>query len=290
LTKLQSATAIVLTLAALGVGAGVFLPQAIAEKPGQAKPADAADVKAKPERGPSVAGIVKALDTAKNTITVTVLVKPDKKETEEKTYDIAKDAKVLLDEARTKEEKPAEGKLADLIEGTHVVLELAPGGKSVVQVSARGPSLQGQVKSVDAKTPALTLTHKQKDGLKEETLALAKEARIMLNDGLSKEGKDKEGKLDDLTEGTPVLVHMSVDRKRALEIRPQGETVQGTLKGYDAGNLTIGVTVKENGAVVEKSYTVAKEARLTDLSDGAPVALRLSVFDKKTVVEAHGLK
>jgi hypothetical protein len=50
------------------------------------------------------------------------------------------------------------------------------------------------------------------------------------------------------------------------------------------------VTVKEDGSLVEKSYTLAKNAQLTDLSDGSPVAVRLSVFDKKTVVAAHGVK
>jgi hypothetical protein len=69
-----------------------------------------------------------------------------------------------------------------------------------------------------------------------------------------------------------------------------GEGVHGTLKGYDSGNATLTVTVKESGGLVEHSYTVAKDAHLTDLSEGAPVAVRLSVFDKKVVVEAHGLK
>jgi Cu/Ag efflux protein CusF len=286
--KLQTAAVVVLTFAVLGLGAGLFLRQAVADKPG-AKPADSV-AKDKPERGPSVHGIVTAYDAGKNTLTVTVMVNPEKKQTEEKTYEIAKDAKVILDEARSKDVQPAEGKLTDLTEGTPVVLELTPGGKTVAQVMARGPSLQGSVKSVDANASSLTITYKQKDGLKEQTVTLAKGAKILLNDGLSKEVKDKEGKLDDLMDGTPILVHLSVDRKRALEIRPSGATVFGTLKGYDSGNATLTVTVKEDGSLVDKSFTVAKDARLTDLSEGSPVAARLSVFDKKTVVEAHGVK
>jgi hypothetical protein len=279
---------VLLTFAVLGLGAGFCLRQAVADKPA-AKPADPA-VKDKPERGPSVHGVVTSYDAAKNTLTITVMVNPAKKHTEEKTYEIAKDAKVILDEARSKDVKPAEGKLTDLTEGTSVDLELTPGGKTIAQVMARGPSLHGSVKSVDANARSLTITHKQKDGLKEETLALAKDAKILLNDGLSKEVKDKEGTLDDLTEGAPVLVHLSVDRKRALEVRPSGAAVFGTLKGYDSGNATLTVTIKEDGSLVDKSYMVAKDARLIDLSEGSPVAARLSVFDKKTVVEAHGVK
>jgi RNA polymerase sigma factor (sigma-70 family) len=286
--KLQTAAVVVLTFAVLGLGAGMYLNQANADKPA-AKPADA-DAKDKPEKGPSVHGVVKAYDAGKNTLTVTVQVHPEKKQTEDKTYEIAKDAKVTLDEALIKGAKPIEGKLADLTEGTLVNLELTPGGKTIAQIVARGPHLQGSIKSCDANARSMTVTHKQKDGLKEETLTLVKDAKVLLNDGLSKEVKDKEGKLDDLTEGTPVLVFLSVDRKRALEMRPQGETVHGTLKGYDSGNATLTVTVKEDGSLVDKSYPVAKDAHLTDLSEGSPVAARLSVFDKKTVVEAHGLK
>jgi RNA polymerase sigma factor (sigma-70 family) len=286
LQKLQAVTVVLLAFALLGLGAGVFLSRAVADKP-TAKPAAAKD---KPERGPNVRGIVKSYDAAKNTLTVLVMVNPEKKQVEEKTYEIAKDAKVILDEARSKDVKPAEGKLADLTEGTEVDLELTPGGKTIAHVAARGPGVHGNVKSVDANTRVLVFTHKQKDGLKEESVTLAKDAKILLSDGLSKEVKPKEGKLQDLTEGTPVLVHLSVDRTRALEVQPTGMTVSGTLKGYDSGNATLTVTVKEDGSLVDKSFTVAKDARLSDLSEGSPVHARLSVFDKKVVVEAHGLK
>jgi RNA polymerase sigma factor (sigma-70 family) len=280
--KLQIIAVALLTFAALGLGAGLFLSQAVADKP-----AAATD---KPERGPGVRGTVKSYDAAKNTLTVLVLVNPEKKQIEEKTYEIAKEAKVILDEARSKDVKPAEGKLADLTEGTEVDLELTPGGKVIAHIAARGPGFHANIKSVDANSRTLTITHKQKDGLKEQAVTLAKDAKILLNDGLSKEVKDKEGKFEDLTEGTPVLVHLSVDRARALEVRPTGATVSGTLKGYDSGNATLTVTVKEDGSLVDKSFTVAKDARLNDLTEGSPVAARLSVFDKKTVVEAHGLK
>jgi hypothetical protein len=288
LNKLQTATVVLLTFAVLALGAGVLLNRAVADKP----PAAAADAAAKdkPEKGATVHGVVKSFDADKNRVTVTVRVNPDKKQTEEKTYDLAKDAKVIRDEARTKADAPIEGKPADLIEGTEVSLELTADGKQVARIVARGPGLLGYVKSVDAKTPALTIASKGKDGVKEVTLTIAKDAKVLLNDGLKKGTEDKEGKLEDLTEGTPVHVQLSVDRQRALDIRPQGEGVHGVLKGYDSGNATLTLTYKGDGGIVEKSYTVAKDAHLTDLSEGAPVAVRLSVFDKKMVVEAHGVK
>src|SRR5262249_31820833 len=101
---------------------------------------------------------------------------------------------------------------------------------------------------------------------------------------------DREGKLSDLTDGTPVGLQLSVfDRKTVLSIRVQGASVQGTLKGVDVGNSTITVTVKEDAQVVDKTYSVDKDARidggkLGDLTAGTAVALTLSVFDKTKVV------
>src|SRR5262249_3670627 len=132
---------------------------------------------------------------------------------------------------------------------------------------------------------------KDKAGPTDRTFTMAKGAKVLLNDGLKKNTKDKEAELTELTEGTPVRVQPTVDRKTALTVRVQGATVHGTLKGVDVGNNTLTVTVKEDAQVVDKTLPVAKEARLdgklADLPAGSRVSLQMSVFDKNVVVGVH---
>ena len=159
-------------------------------------------------------------------------------------------------------------------------------------------SLHGGVQSVDAAKRTITVTSKGEKGVVEKTFTLAKGARVLLNDGLTKGGKDQEGKLADLTEGTPVTVRVSAaDPKTALEVRPQGRSLNGDLKGVDAGSKQITVTVKEDGGVVDKELTLAdgarvtvedgknsREAKLSDLAAGSRVVVQMSVIDPTKAV------
>src|SRR5262249_23318291 len=149
-----------------------------------------------------------------------------------------------------------------LSEGTSVQLELSPDKKTVVTISARGPKLQGQIKSVDAAKMVFTVAVKENKGATEKTVELMKDARGLLNDGLKKGEDDKEGKLSDLTEGTPVNLQLSVDRKSALEVRVQGASVRGSVKGVDIGNNTITLTLKEDAQIVDKTFSVDKNVRM----------------------------
>jgi len=73
IAKLKIATAVVLSLAVIGVGGGVLTHRALADKPAQAPvPAGKDDKKtkeAKEEAGPSVVAAVKAVDAGKHTLT-----------------------------------------------------------------------------------------------------------------------------------------------------------------------------------------------------------------------------
>jgi RNA polymerase sigma factor (sigma-70 family) len=253
------------------------------------------DKEAKEETGPSVLVVVKAVDAGKHTLTAAAA---DKKPAQEKTYELAKDVRVVLNDGLTKGDKGKEGSLADLAPGTTVELQLAPGAKVVNGITVRPWHLHTGVKSVDADKRTVTVTMKGEDGPFEKTFTLAKEARVLLSDGLAKGEKDQEGKLADLTEGTPVLVRVSaVDPKVALELRPQGRSLFGELKGVDAGSSQITVTVKEDGALVDKALTLVKggrvtiedgkgsrEAKLSDLAAGSRVVVQLSVFDPAKAV------
>jgi hypothetical protein len=292
--KLVAAVAAALGIVALGLGVGAHRAQA--EKP--APPAAvavtvAADKPDKPEVGPQVVGEIVAVKG--DTLTLRVQEDPSKKGTVDKTWTLPKDVKIRLQHGLKKEDK--EGTTADLLEGAVVRVQLSADKKSVLLISVHPGNLQGSVKSVDATKNTITITMKSKTGAEEKTVTLMKEAKIILDDGLTKKGDaPKEGKLADVSEGLPVWVQLSgYDRTQAVGVRVSGPTLNGTVKGVDVGNNTITVTVKEDAQVVDKTLTLSKEvkvdgAKLTDLAGGERVSLRLSVADRKTVVGIHVAK
>ncbi len=250
--------------------------------------------KGKKQQGPSLQGVLKAIDPAKGEIQVGVAsIKDGKKEKEEKSFPLAKDVRVVLEESFSKDQPLPEGKLTDLTPDTIVTLRLAEDKKTVAGISARGPSIHGSVSAVDVAGNAITLALKEDGQRVDKTFVLDKQAKILLNDGLGSKDQpvqDREGKLADLSDGTGVAIQLSVDRKRGLGVRVFGKNLRGTLKGLDMGNNTITIEVKEDGALVEKTFTLAKNARLLDLLQGTGIVVHLSVFDKQIVVSAHGLK
>lgn len=290
LARLKIVPFVLVVLTATGLSAGLLGHRVQAEKPAANKLAVKAADKPKPQVGPTIPATVQSVDAGKRTLTVQVQAEKGKKERVEKTFALAKDVKVLLLHGLVKETKA--GALADLAEGVPVALQLSPDEKMVLRIEVHGGSLHGAVKAVDADKNTVTVVSKSKDGAVEKTLELAKGAKILLDDGLVKGGA-KEGKLSDLSEDTPVVVQFSgYDRKTIVGISAHGPSVHGSLKGVDAGNNTITVTVKENAAVEDKTFPLAKSVKsdggkVTDLTAGATVTLQLSVFDKKTVVAVH---
>jgi RNA polymerase sigma factor (sigma-70 family) len=285
LNKLKVLAAAVLTAGALTAAAGL-LPRGEAARPAAAALADKEEKK---PQGPTVHGVVQAVDPGKKTITVAVAADGKGKKTEEKTYPFAADAKVILQDVLTKDQAPPEGKIADLTPGTLVELQLADKDKPVVEIRARGPGVHGYVKSLDVRTKSFTVATKGKDGPIEYPLTLGKGAKVIKDDGLGKKGDaPKEGKLDDLAEGTSVLVQLSVDRKVALGVNIFGASLSGTVKSYDDSTKALTVTVKEDGALVDKLLTLAKGAQVDGgLAAGVQVSVRLSVDDKAFAVHVH---
>jgi hypothetical protein len=302
LRKLKIATAVLLALVVLGLGGGVLTHRVLADKPAAPKQeAGKDDKKNKEETGPTILFVVKAVDAGKHTLSGTV---GNKKEHQEKTYELAKDVRVVLNDSLTKEDKGKEGSLSDVAPGRMVELQLTVGGKAVSAITLRPRQLHGGIKSVDDGKRTITVTSKHDKGQVEETYTFTKGARVLLNDGLTKGGKDQEGKLADLTEGTPVQLRVSaVDPKTVLEVRPQGKALHGELKGVDGGNSLITVTYKDENGLNDKELTVAKnahisidsekgsrEAKLSDLPIGSRVNVQLSVFDASKAVRISVLE
>jgi RNA polymerase sigma factor (sigma-70 family) len=296
LGKLKVTMLVLLVLGLLGTATGLLTAPVLAGKPVDAGPkglpAFVVGQKEKKEQGPIVHGVVKSVDAGKKTITMAVRVDKTGKKTEEKTFSVADDAKVTLEETFSKKEEPPVGSLADLSAGTGATLQLDVEGKKVVAISARGPGLHGNVKSVDQAKNTITVTSKDSGKLGEHTVEIVKEAKIIKDDGLGKKGDTpKEGTLADLTEGTPVHIQLSVNRKKALGVHIHGQTLNGTLKAYDAGNKALTVTVKEDAQVVDKDLKLAENARIDgNPTQGDRVSVTLSVHDKGVAAAVRVIK
>jgi RNA polymerase sigma factor (sigma-70 family) len=264
----------------IGLGAGLLSLPALSSRPSSGLSAAEPAQKDKKEQGPAVHGVMTAIDAGKSSMTVKVQVAAGKKETEEKTLTLAKDVNVLLNNHPTKKQQLPAGKLADLTPGTIVDARLSPDSK-VIEIIATGPNIHAGFKSFDAAQNTITVYVKGQGGKEDKTLQVAKDAKVLLNDGLSKGTPDQEGKLSDLTEGASVGLQLSVDQKTALTIRAMGGNLQGTLKALDTGNSTVTVSVKEDGGLVDKELKLAKGAKIEgNPTVGAGVSVTLSVFDK----------
>jgi hypothetical protein len=113
--------------------------------------------------GQTATGLVKAVDGAKGTITITVSVKGEPQvDRIDRTFAVAKAAQVFIDDGKPKDKtKPADARrIADVPVGAQVSLRLSLDGQSVVAVVAEGPSVHGTVKAVDVAKSTLTLHDK----------------------------------------------------------------------------------------------------------------------------------
>jgi RNA polymerase sigma factor (sigma-70 family) len=224
-----------------------------------------------PDLGGCGGSMVKAVDTALNTITF-----DDKAmaEVAGKTFTVAQGANVVIDG------KP--GSLAGVPVGAFVNLSLHADRRTAGQVRAQGPSnvcdCGGScVTAVDAERRTITFDDKARAEVAGKTFTVAKDANIAI-DG-------KPGTLAALPAGSHVQMNFCVDRRTVGTVFAQGPPVPGVgvVKAVDAERNTV--------TVEDKTYPVAKDAnilfdgktcRLAGVRAGEYVSLRLCV-DRKTV-------
>jgi small nuclear ribonucleoprotein (snRNP)-like protein len=233
--------------------------------------------------GQTVTGLVKGVDGARNTITITISAKgqPDV----DRTFPVVKAAQVFIDDGTAKvKAKPADARLiADVPVGAQTTLRLSLDGRSVVAIVAEGPGVQGTVKAVDGAKNTLTLHDKEvEDG---KTYSILPDAAVFLD------GKYERKKLSDVPVGSVVDLKLLAGQKTARDIRSYGPTVTGSVAG-NAGDDSITLREKEG----DKTFAVARDARilidektagkLTDLIDGTVAQLRLSA-DQATALEVR---
>jgi hypothetical protein len=254
--------------------------------------------------GPTIQGVLQAVDKANNTITAKITVEKGKPPAD-KTYSLARDVKVLVDHAKPRDKlHPAPGvALADLPIGTVVQLKLSAHQSKVAVIRAAGPSVSGVVKAVDAAKGTLSITMSVKKGepLVDKTFVVAKDAMISLDTGKPRNKLKPQG-LDDVPAGAIVTLQLSLDQRLVVAIHIQGASLDGiSVKAVDAdkNTITVAVPVKKGEPLVDMTYTVPEDAvvvvdgkdgeRLRAVPIDALVSLRLSP-ERKAVreIRAYG--
>lgn len=188
----------------------------------------------------------------------------------------------------------------DIPVGCPITLALSADQKKVECLVAEGPMLRGTVKTVDAKKRSVTLTT-QPPGRdiangEEQTLTVAADAEILLDDGRGRRFSVKEGQLDDVTQGAFVTARLSVDKKQAVSLQVEGAFLGGIIKNIDVQRKSLTLIVRPgrgDEAPEEKTLTVAgeavilvddgkgrrlslKEAKLGDVPTGSMAQVKLS--------------
>jgi RNA polymerase sigma factor (sigma-70 family) len=243
--------------------------------------------------GPTVKGVLKSADAGKGTITAAVHV--SKGEAEEKTFAVARGARLSLDGGKGKGASGRGKGLAGLPAGAIVVLKLSADGKAVGSIRAEGPTVTGVVKAVDAGKGAVTLTIKVKGEPEEDkSFTLAKEALVSIGDGKKKDTAARAG-LADVPVGANVTLRLSLDQATVVAVHAEGASVPGTVSAVDAAKGTITLSQKGEG---DKTYTAGKDVavyidgrggkKLADVPVEAVAHVKLHV-DQKTVSEVHAI-
>jgi RNA polymerase sigma factor (sigma-70 family) len=294
--KLKTTLALVLALGVAGTGAVVLRP-ALADKPAAAPAVKGKPVKPGAEVSTEVSGVVRAVDTAKNTIALI------SKQPGAKTFEVARDVKVLLDDGRGGKLGFEEGRLSDVTEGAGVTLRLSADRKTVVRILVEGAQVRGTLKAVDAAKGTITVAVPvSKLETEDKVFELTKDASVIVSAGkLKVKGGPEQHALADLPAGAHVTLKLSAVRKVVVSVQAEGQDVRGVVKAVDADKKTLTVDVQEGKQAAEKVFAVLPaasigvddgkpkgkgkpaEARLSDVPVGAHVTLVLSLDGKGVV-------
>ncbi len=157
-----------------------------------------------------VRGTLQGVDRIKRTITVSFKGREGepKEATTEKVFEVAKDARIIIDEVRAEDrrEDAPSGKLEDLATGITVTLGLSEDQKTVTRIRAEAPSDRGTVKAVDPVKHTLTLAGEKED----RTFAVDDDAHILI--------EGKKSTLADVKPGARVTLRLSPATKKVTLI------------------------------------------------------------------------
>ncbi|MBI5757096.1 MAG: hypothetical protein HZA46_01110 [Planctomycetales bacterium] len=270
------------------------------------------------DRGPArpeIRGIVKAIDTAGGSITVSFFEGRQATSPTEKSYPISKNAEVVigtsLDGGRSAF-VAKEGKLTDLVAGAAVTLSLSSDQAVVEGIVAEGPQVRGLLKAVDAVKNTISvslMTATREQTSEDKSYALAPDGEVAVDHRRGRRFSIKEGRVADLAAGAAVMLRLSLDQKQVLDIQAEGPRLYGVIKSLNASQNSLTVTLPPSrgaDSTSERTLELAsngvvllddgkgrrlsiKEGKLSDLPVGTAVSLRLSV-DQRFVglVRAEG--
>ena len=285
LTKLKFAAVALLTVAILGGVTGLLAQRALADKR-IATTAIADDKKeALKEDGRAeiseVSGVVQTVDAAQNKIAL----HPTKQHPQAQNFDLARDAKVYLDDGTGDKLGFLDGKLTDLAAGDSVTLRIQ--GTRVFRIWVDGPTVQGTLKEVDVAKRIITVAVAMSkiEPVADKTFAVARGAKLSIEDFALKDKSkpSKETTLADLPANAMVALKLSADRKVVGNIRAEGQVFKGFLKSVDAAKSTVTVTISfdKGDPGADKVFTVDKNAQVS-VDDGV-------IRDKTKPIKAQSL-
>jgi RNA polymerase sigma factor (sigma-70 family) len=222
--------------------------------------------------GPKVEGVLKTVDAKKGTVTLTVA--PKGQPAKDRTFRLAREARVEIDGRASK--------VADLPTEALVSLQLSPDLATAVALRAEGPTILGVVKGTGAKDGVTIATKTD-----EQTYSLAGNVRVLIDEA-------REGKITELIDGSVLSARLSADRKEIVgTIRAEGPSFQGTVKAVDEKGKTVTLTIGAKNGVdgEDKEFKTTKDTaivtamlgvarKLSDLRAEQEVVLRLSIDQK----------
>ena len=247
--------------------------------------------------GPTVRGIIKAVDADKKTVTIQLPAQGarerggDAPAAEEKTYTLTPDAEIAVNDGRGMRFSIKEATVIELAQGAIVTAWLSTDMKQIQSISAEGPTMMGTVKAIDPAMKTLTIVRGAQgrggDGPEEQKLTVSADAVILLDDGKGRRLSLKQGKLADVPVGATVGLKLGVDQAFVMLIRAEGGTLIGQLKAVDVEKgIVVLAIAKGRDEVEEKSLTLAKGARV--VFDGKDITLAdLKVGDNAPMIQVR---
>lgn len=192
---------------------------------------------------------VKAVDAARNTITIGDKAHPD---VAGKTFPVAPDADIRID-GKT-------GRLTEVTARAFVNLGLSVDSQTARNLLAEGPNLGdcggSLVKAVDAVRNTITFDDKAAPEMAGKTFTIAPDANIVIDAG--------PGKLAEVPPGSFVNLLLTVDQQTVRQVNAQGPRVSGLVKAVDAANKTV--------TIDDKTFPLAKDAVIVIEAQRAPLA------------------
>src|SRR5262249_37777102 len=158
--------------------------------------------------GPTVQGVLKAVDAANHTISATVATTKGQPAVDN-IFAVAKNVHVSIDDGKVKDKSKlakASG-LADLFPGAVVFLKLSADRKVAGSIRAEGPSVTGVATAVDATkhTVSVAVSPAKGEPAVEKSFTVDPKAHVFIDDGKAK-NKTKSNALGDLPAGALVTL------------------------------------------------------------------------------------